>query len=312
MTDLAFSTEHGPLRDPVLIVGMGAPSNQTPLAAVAHALGQQPRRLLAEIEGDQFYDFSVARPLARIVDGERVIEWPSPRFEQVTVGDRDIVFLSGVEPHLQWKRFARAVNDFTNVMGIQEVVLLSAFGGATPHTRPTPLRWIPLSGDRHSARFGSPATAPQYQGPASFTMALATLLRDAGLEVGYLSVIAPFYIGVDPSPHALRALLTALASEYRLPVDLAPLDEQISQIAAHVRQQLETEENLGTFIANLEQQFDESRLLFLQPPAVDEARDGTAPAVLDTRAILDDVDALLRDHRGGAGGAGAGQHRSRD
>jgi len=301
--------ETGPLRNPVLVVGLGAPGNQTPLAALATLLsGINPDEgsahpepyTIGEFDPDLFYDFTVARPLVHLLDGSRVIEWPGVRFQHLALPDRDLILMSGLEPHHRWQAFARNVETFARHFGIEEVILLAAFGGGTPHTRPIPLRWITLSGGQ-AERFGLPATSPQYQGPATFSMALGVMLRDAGLNVGALNAIAPFYVGVDPSPHAVRALAGALAAEFHLAVDLTTLDAQIEEVARHVQTQIAQSGNLATFIANLEQQYDEARIF---PAATTEVPRGATPAPLDSADILAEVESLLRTNNssGNTGG----------
>lgn len=147
--------ETGPLRNPVLVVGLGAPGNQTPLAALTTLLSDinpdegsahpEPYTI-GEFDPDLFYDFTVARPLVHLLGGRRVIEWPGVRFQNLALPERDLILMSGLEPHYRWQSFARDVEAFARHLGIEEVILLAAFGGGTPHTRPIPLRWITLSG----------------------------------------------------------------------------------------------------------------------------------------------------------------------
>ena len=121
-------------------------------------------------------------------------------------------------------------------------------------------------------------------------MALGVMLRDAGLNVGPLNAIAPFYVGVDLSPHAVRALAAALAAEFHLAVDFTALDAQIEEVARHVQNQIAQFDNLATFIANLEQRYEEARIF---PVATTEVPRGATPP-LDSADILAEVESLLR------------------
>lgn len=302
-----------PLRRPLLLVAFSAPGNSTAAAALALLAEGRESRVVAEIEPDEHYDFTVVRPLVRIAEGERVIDWPVVAFNCVSFPERDVVVLTAVEPHLRWQAFTRTVVGVAEAFGVNEAVLLSAFNGATPHTRPAPLQWFPLSPAARRERFGLPPSSPRYQGPATFTMVLATALRDAGIETGSLNAIAPFYIGLDPNPHAARSLAAAVAAELGVTVDLATLDQQIEEIGRQAAQQARESEALASFVSNLEQQYDESRA---HPAAANEgaATDtgkGAEPPLPDAGAVLADVEALLREHRGDAGGStGGGRSRS--
>lgn len=186
------------LRDPLLVITFDGVTGRTP-GAVAGLLDQYEPQPLAEIDQDEFYDFSTARPLTRLVDGARTLEWPSLRLSRVALDGRALLLFGGIEPSLRWRRLSGLVQHLARAAGVREVLVLSAFNGAVPHTRPTPLHWLALS-EGVSARFGLRPRKPSYQGPATFTMALGVALRDAGFSVGGLTTIASFYIGVDPSP----------------------------------------------------------------------------------------------------------------
>ncbi|MCK9487335.1 MAG: PAC2 family protein [Dehalococcoidia bacterium] len=304
--------QNEPLRDPILIVGLGSAGQQSPFAAASLLLasarggagGTDPvePEVLAEFDPDEYYDFTVARPLVRLVNEERSIEWPHAIIHRLPTEERDVLFFTGVEPHYRWQRFSESVAEFAEEFGVDDVILLSAFGAGTPHTRPVPLRWLPLSEEDSqedsqplTSRFGLAAERPQYQGPATFGMVLGVLLRDAGLNVGALSAVAPFYLGVDPNPNTVRALASALAAEFSLPLDTEAVDARIEEVARQAAEQMDASGDLAAFVRNLEQQYDDSRLPLLAAPEA-------APSVpLEVDEVLADVDALLRDHRGGAG-----------
>ena len=185
-------TDPQPLRDPVLITAIQGAGTLTPGAVSALFERYEPEPI-AEIDTDEFCDFTVVRPVTRVVDGERVIHWPQVRFLKVALQDRDLVVLTALEPNVGWRRMANAIGEVADAFGIREVIQLSSFTGATPHTRPIPLQWLAVS-PRVPGRFGREARRPRYQGPATFSMALGAMLRDAGLTVGTLNVIAPFYL----------------------------------------------------------------------------------------------------------------------
>jgi|GEM_PF-1639484 len=306
-----------PLRDPVLIAAFQGGGSLTP-GVVAGLFERYEPEPIAEIDSDEFYDFTVVRPLARLVDGEREIAWPQIRFSKVALEDRDIVVLSAIEPNVGWRRMARAIHEISSAFGIREAILLSSFTGATPHTRPIPVQWLAVSRDV-PARFGRVARRPRYQGPATFSMALGAMLRDEGFTVGTLNAIAPFYLGVEPNPFAIRALARALETEFAVRFDLDEVERQIAEIERQAGAQRENSQHLRMFIANLEQQYDE-----MQGHVDDDAEhvegidaastsDGSQPfgaALPETDRVLADVEALLRGNLGNRGGEasdGAGE-----
>lgn len=291
------------LERPLVIAGFSGAGGRTAGAAVSALIEQWDARPIAELDPDEFYDFTVARPLVRVEGGERAIDWPYVRIYAARPAglDRDVVLISGIEPHLRWRTFAAAIADVLAMVDAQEVILLSAFGGATPHTRALPIR---LSGGTPAlaGRLGLPSRAPRYQGPATFTMALATLLAERELHPATLTAIAPFYVGLDPAPHAIRALLDALAP-VACAVSHGILDEQIAEVDARAAQAMERQPDLATLVGNLEQQYDESTdAADVAPHSGEHSARDTAPAsTLSTDEVLRDVEALLQrrpDSRG--------------
>lgn len=287
------------LRDPILLIGVGSVGNMTAAAAVQYIVDALHPRQIGQMDPDEFYDFTVARPRVTLTDGERTLDWPTVRLFHLPTPEHDLVLMVGLEPHLRWAAFVRQVAELAQVLDIRQVILLSAFAGGTPHTRPVPVQWYPLSGDG-APRFGRLPTKPSYQGAATFGMALSVMLRDAGLQVGVLNAIAPFYVGVEPSPHAVRGLVETLGDEFGLVLDVADLDRAIEEVARLVAQQAATNESLAGLVAQLEQQYD-TLSVAREAPALDEL------LTLDASAVLSDVEALLREHhdrRGDASSSG--------
>jgi len=291
-----------PLRNPVLITAIQGGGTLTPgiVAALFERYEPEP---IAEIDTDEFYDFTVVRPLTRVVDGERVIHWPQVRFLKVALEDRDLVVLSGLEPNIAWRRMASAIRDVAEAFGIREVIQLSSFTGATPHTRPIPLQWLAVSPEV-PVRFGRAARRPSYQGPATFSMALGAMLRDHGLTVGTLNAIAPFYLGVEPNPHAVKALAEVLAREFGLRFDLEDITRQVVEVERQARAQQENSPQLRMFLANLEQQYDDMQSSGLPTEGLAAPSSSTDTSRLpEPEHVLADVEALLRDHGGSGNGA---------
>ena len=66
----------------------------------------------ADIDPEEFYDFSQTRPhSSRTRDGKRRIHWPANEFSYLTYSNSDsgIMVFNGVEPNLKWRTFSRTV-----------------------------------------------------------------------------------------------------------------------------------------------------------------------------------------------------------
>ena len=130
------------LRDPVLIIslegwvdaGLGAS------AAMSSLLGSSPTDLVATFDADELLDQRARRPIARIVDGVTTeLRWPEIELRSgVDSQGRDILYLTGPEPDVQWRSFTDAVYDLCLRFDVTTVVGLGAFPAPAPHTRPGP------------------------------------------------------------------------------------------------------------------------------------------------------------------------------
>src|SRR6201987_3058274 len=79
-------------------------------------------RQFAEIDPEEFYDFSSTRPQVRLADGlTREIVWPANEFYAASVpgSDHDIILLLGVEPSLKWRTFSTGIVGVGHELGVE-------------------------------------------------------------------------------------------------------------------------------------------------------------------------------------------------
>src|SRR5437764_4580059 len=94
-------------------------------------------RPFAEIDCEDFFDFTSTRPQVRVVDGRRTIEWPITELSAGAVDGRDIVVLLGSEPQLRWRTYCDQITGVARQLDVDLVVTLGALLAEVPHTRPT-------------------------------------------------------------------------------------------------------------------------------------------------------------------------------
>ena len=144
-----------------------------------HVLNLEARQI-AEIGGDEFFDYLDQRPVIRHSGGvSRSIEWPrivvsACRPDGVA---NDVVLVRGPEPALRWRTFASRFVDLVDTLGVSQVILLGAYLAGRPHSRPTAGRHRvqPSADDVHGGR------ASDYEGPTGMTRVLQQLLTEAGV-----------------------------------------------------------------------------------------------------------------------------------
>jgi len=228
------------LRDAPLLLAFGGWNDAGDAATLAVRYVEDAIRAvpLAEIDCEDFYDFSVARPTVRFDAGhQRVIDWPNVAFRYGSMdGSRELVTGCGIEPHLRWRRFCDLIAELVAELAVRRVVLVGAFLADVVYSRPVGVTGF-ASDPSVLERIGVPASA--YQGPTGIVGALADRLRRDGVEIVSLWAGLPHYISAAPNPRGALALLHKLAELLDLKLDDEPLraeaarfEEKISAVVA--------------------------------------------------------------------------------
>ena len=107
--------------------------------AVRYLIRKLPAQKVAEIDCEDYYDFTLTRPQSRMNrNKERIIKWPTNEFfSYVPENDPDngILLYVGTEPNLKWRTFSKAIMDVANLAGVELILCLGALLDAVPHTR---------------------------------------------------------------------------------------------------------------------------------------------------------------------------------
>ena len=128
---------------PVMIVAFEGwnDAGDAATAAVEYLAEQWNARAFAEIDPEEFYDFTSTRPHVRSVDGlSRIIDWPRNTFSWARPeGSGGVVLVRGVEPQLKWRTFCEQVLHVATRLDCRMVLTLGALLADDAHTRPTPV-----------------------------------------------------------------------------------------------------------------------------------------------------------------------------
>lgn len=202
----------GPLRSPVMLVALTGLFDIS--GAATTALDQfapaDTALTIGSIDPDPFYDFTQERPLVEFDEGElRTIRWPENEFDVVRGrGDRDLVVLVGVEPHLGWRTYSACLTHVARELRCEAVVTVGSAAEAVPHTRTPQVTGSTTDGDL-ARRLG--IGQPSYQGVTGVVGVIQTDLAAAGIPSVSLRVGIPHYLMNAEHPQAVAALQTHLA-----------------------------------------------------------------------------------------------------
>ena len=222
--------------------------------AVEHLWETWGAQQLAEIEPEEFVDFSVNRP--RIVVEAGVVSslsWPSTRFGWCSPGPISVVLVSAPEPQLRWRAYCEAVLEVAETLGCSSVVTIGSMLSDVPHTRPTP-----VFTNAHDPALIDALSLPasHYDGPTGIPGVLQHAAHDAGFDTLSLWSAVPAYAASVPSPMATLALVQEVASIVGVPAPVEDLEIATEEYVDHLDELCEEDEDTADYVRRLEESYD--------------------------------------------------------
>lgn len=210
---------------------------------------------VAGIDPEPYFDFTARRPEVKLVDGERIIEWPANDCSVARLPDQghDLVLLAGVEPHLRWQHFTRDLTEVIRKTRAELVITLGAMADAVPHTRP-PLVKGSTTTAALSARLG--LDRPSYQGPTGLIGVLHDHLDREEIPVISLRVAVPHYVAASPNPKATLALLQHLEHVTGVPTAHRGLAPTVERWERQVDTAVAADDEVRGYVSRLEHEAD--------------------------------------------------------
>ena len=247
-TSLAFERTPA-LHAPTLVCAFSG-WNDAGLAATA-AVQYVAERLEAKrfftLDGEEFYDFTVQRPLVRLDESNvRQITWPSLEF--LAADGHRLAFLTAPEPHLHWRSFSRQIVEVCRAIGAERVGLLGSFLAQVVHSDPVPVTGFASEPALlENLRVGTTS----YEGPTGIVGVLLDALRRESIPVVSLWAAVPHYIAAAANPRAALALLLKLREWIDLPIDTGPMEAAASSFQAKLLEAVEGDSDLATYVRGL-------------------------------------------------------------
>lgn len=280
MTELSWTSEVE-LERPLMVLALKGlfDAAQAATAAIEHLADVYDAEPFAEIDPESFFNFLRQRPTVELdSNGDRTIHWPVARAHAARTpdGKRDLVLVSGVEPHLRWRTFADTLLELAHSTKTEMVITIGAMAGMAPHTR--------TLGVVGSA--ANPAVAdrlglsrPSYQGPTGLIGVLHDRLDAAGMPVVSLRVSVPHYVSGSPNAEATRSLLARFELVTGVRSNHASLDDEAAEWRKRIDASVADDRELSAYVKHLEEQIDEAEVL----PSGDD--------------LAAELEAFLRDER---------------
>jgi proteasome assembly chaperone (PAC2) family protein len=246
------------LREPVVIAAFEGWNDAGDAATTAarYLVDRWDVDLVAEVDPEEFYDFTSTRPEVRLDDdGMREIVWPTTEIYAGTVpgADQDVLLIIGTEPQLRWRTYCAQLTAVAQDQGARLCLTLGALLAEVPHTRPTPLVGTAYDPEVVSGLDLQPS---QYEGPTGIVGVLHDAWRRAGLRSASLWATVPAYVPGAPSPKAALALIERAASMLQTWVPTTDLEIASASYERQVSELVDADEETATYVASLEERHD--------------------------------------------------------
>jgi proteasome assembly chaperone (PAC2) family protein len=246
------------LADPVVIAAFEGWNDAGDAASTAarYLADRWDAQLVAEVDPEEFTDYSTNRPLVRLDDdGHREVVWPTTEVLAAPIPGTDgsAIFVLGHEPQLKWRTYVSQIVGIAEELGAQRCITLGALLAEVPHTRPTPVVGTAYELDSMN---GVELRPSSYEGPTGIVGVLHDAARSAGLRTASLWATVPSYVPGAPSPKAALALIERTAAILGTWVDTTDLEIASASYERQVSELVDADEETITYVAQLEERHD--------------------------------------------------------
>ncbi|MBF9070269.1 PAC2 family protein [Streptacidiphilus fuscans] len=223
---------------------------------VDELLTDPEKKLIARFDADRLVDYRARRP-AMVFDQDHWASYKAPALDLYLVHDAvgvPFLVLTGPEPDVEWERFAAAVRQVVERLGVRLSVTFHGVPMGVPHTRPVGLT---PHGNRNELLGTHPRWFEKVQVPGSVGGMLEFRLAESGHDVIGFAAHVPHYLARTPYPQAAVTVLEAVQGATGLMLPGTALRGRMDEVREDIDRQIaEGDAELRTAIQGLEQQYD--------------------------------------------------------
>ena len=251
------------LTRPVLVVAFKGlfDASGSATSALEWLMEKSESENIGEIDSETFFDFTQERPLISFdKNGERTLTWPKNKIVTIKTNgnERDLLAISGIEPHLRWRTFSKLLIEIVNKSNAESVLTLGSMVGMTPHSRP-----LTVTGSSTNPELAERLhlEKPSYQGPTGIVGVLHDALDRSKIPVISLRVSVPHYVPDSPNPKATRALLRRFEQVTGVTTEYEELDGPAADWQKQVDAAVASDDEITAYVTRLETAIDEDENL---------------------------------------------------
>lgn len=210
---------------------------------------------VATFDVDLLHDYRARRP-PMIFESDHWESYESPVLDVVRVLDAagtPYLLLRGSEPDVMWSRFADAVIQLVDLLGVRVTVGTNAIPMAVPHTRPV---GVTAHASRPELIRGYQPWVTSVQVPGSAGHLIEHRLATAGHDSMGFAVHVPHYLAQAAFPPAAEALIGSLSRATGLDLPTGSLPEASREAHESIAALVAQSEELVELVRTLETQYD--------------------------------------------------------
>ncbi|MFD8826183.1 PAC2 family protein [Streptomyces sp. NPDC059605] len=217
-----------------------------------------PHQVVARFDHDRLIDYRARRPLLTF-RRDRWTAYETPTLAVRVVQDATgapFLLLSGPEPDVEWERFASAIEQIVERLGVRLAVNFHGIPMGVPHTRPV---GITPHGNRTDLMPGHRSPFDEAQVPGSAEALVEYRLMESGHDVLGVAAHVPHYVARSAYPDAALTALEAItaATGLVLPTIAHALRTEAHRTQTEIERQIgQGDEELVSLVEGLEHQYD--------------------------------------------------------
>ena len=261
-----------------LIIAFGgwADAGESATAAIKFMQRQLGAQKFAELDPEEFYDFTQTRPYTSSTrDGRRRVHWPTNEFSYWVSpsSGKGCMTLLGVEPNLRWRTYSETIIGLAQEYGVKKVMHVGALLDAVPHTRDVKLTGTTTNADLRQTLEASDIHSSNYQGPTGISSSVMEICTNYDMDYLTLWGHTPHYLQAAPNYRIGYTLAHYLTTLLDLNLDLDELKTAAATFDEQVAEAVTRDDQLKAYVEKLEGQYDESAPPGEIPDPADMVRD---------------------------------------
>jgi proteasome assembly chaperone (PAC2) family protein len=259
MEFIHWTADRPDLNSPIMILAFEGwnDAGNAASSAARHIRDRFGGEVFADIDPEEFYDFTATRPNVKLDGSAREIEWPENSFAAVREADagKDLIVMIGHEPQLRWRTYTEQIVAMIEEFDVEMVISLGALIADVVHSRPATIYSAGYDLELIEKLDLEPSS---YEGPTGIVGVVHDALQSSGLGSISLWGTVPSYVPHATSPKAALALVNRVAQLLDLAIPSTALEIGAAAYERQINDLVGEDEETTEYVARLEEEYDKS------------------------------------------------------